>query len=118
MKRSLALLAVCLFSLPVFAGACLVTGDGDWRHVSTEYGLVTLEWQASVSNRCEQPYDGVVRVNFVDTEGTTVHSSMTVVDLLPGSELLLERNERMDQRRFKRVDGLEVVIESERQRPL
>jgi len=80
--------AAILFSLlnifiigPAGAAECLSVNHNDLTAVRAEYGLVTADWSATVENQCDAPYDGTLKVAFLDKDEEALLSVTKIVTL-------------------------------------
>jgi len=115
--RTIPLLALLLAVPTVFAEPCLHIADEELDAGETGSGFVTATWSATIRNRCEAPYDGTLRIRFLDEEGEVLRETMDVVIVQAGGSETASRTITSSVEDPARVVSVEVELQ-ERERPI
>ncbi len=109
--------ALLLAGSTAIAEPCLQIADEQLEVGETDTGFVTATWSASIHNRCDAPYDGTLRISFLDEEGEVLRETMDVVILQAGASETTSRAITLSTEDPERVGSVEVQLQ-ERERPI
>jgi len=112
----LVLTLTCILLPGSVLAECIELSDKALDEKRSDYGLVTAEWSAKVHNKCDKPYDGTLRIRFLDKDERVMQ---TVTDIV-----ILRANETKESRRSitipaESIDEVNRIEEEirERERP-
>ncbi|BAZ95350.1 uncharacterized protein FOKN1_2993 [Thiohalobacter thiocyanaticus] len=74
------------------------------------YGIVEIEWQARVRNRCDQSHYATLTLQFLDAEGESLHDSQTRSVIDPGPAVVISKLAMLDEEQAERYTGTRLRI--------
>lgn len=92
------------------AAECLSVSRNDLSELHTEYGLVTADWSATVENQCDAPYDGTLKVAFLDEDEEALLSVTKIVTLRPRETVDTGKTVSIPAESVDDVDQIHVEI--------
>jgi len=101
----------------VRAGCLEMEGEPEMEVERSQSGLVTVNWTIAVSNGCDVPYDGTMRVVFHLEDLSLPQETVDFVILQARQSKTVNGTVNLPVEDLSQVTGTEVKI-SERERPL
>ncbi len=116
MMRVFIYLSFLLSTATTQAAECLSVKNDDFKTISSDHGIATLEWMADVRNHCEMPYDGRLMIDFVDADDQVLHETLVVVILQQNGSEQVSKRVTLPADSHDAIDTTRVTIK-ERERP-
>lgn len=117
MMRVFIYLSFLLSTVTAQAAECLAVKNKDFKTITNNHGVATLEWRADVRNNCEAPYDGRLMIDFVGSEGQVLQETLLIVILQQNASEQVSKQVALPAESYAALDATRVTIE-ERERPI
>lgn len=106
-EHFLALALLAGAATPALAGEdCVELVEHSIGEPEEGYGIVEIEWEARIRNRCKESYYATLTLDFLDAKGETLHQSQTDSVVEPGPAVVITKLAMLDEdqaRRFTRT---------------
>ncbi|HSH29440.1 MAG TPA: hypothetical protein VK971_05980 [Thiohalobacter sp.] len=106
------LLLTCLNTGPALAVDCLEIIDHAIGQPNEGFGLVEIEWQAEVENRCEAAYYASLTLDFLDAEGNRIHRSRTDAVVNPGLSLQVTKLAMLNPDQARQTTATRISLDA------
>lgn len=111
------LLALALFAgapAPALAGKdCVELVEHSIGEPDAGYGIVEIEWEARIRNRCEAAYYATLTLDFLDADGETLHQSQTHSVIEPGPAVIITKLAMLDADQTRRFTNTRVSVDGQ-----
>ncbi|MAT65190.1 MAG: hypothetical protein CMN57_06065 [Gammaproteobacteria bacterium] len=74
------------------------------------YGIVEIEWQARVRNRCDASHYATLTLEFLDADGESLHESQTRSVVDPGPAVVISKLAMLDEAQAERYTDTRLSI--------
>lgn len=112
MHYRILLLLAGLVAGPVLAADCLEVIDHALGEPSEGYGIVEIEWQAEVKNRCDDAYYASLTLDFLDENGSRIHQSQTDTVVNPGPAVQVTKLAMLSPEQAGQIAETRITVES------
>ena len=110
-EHFLALALLAGAAAPALAGEdCVELVEHSIGEPDAGYGIVEIEWQARVRNRCGESYYATLTLDFLDAEGETLHQSQTRSVIEPGPAVVITKLAMLDEDQAERYTDTRLSI--------
>jgi len=94
---------------------CLELSGAQITPERTDYGLLTVEWQAHIENTCEAVVSADLDVHFLDGNGESVYHVRDTATLRPKEAIDVGRRVYVPRRHEDLIEGIEVQTQEHEQ---
>ncbi len=112
-----AMAAMLLSAAAARADSCIAVTDSAYEAAPADLGIVAVQWHAELSNACNASYDADLTIRFIDEHGKTVYQSHDLTSVARHAMAVARREFNIPAHDFERVQGVQVEITAERERP-
>lgn len=99
------------------AAVCIEVTGSHYEAGPADLGVVAVQWSAELANGCGASYDADLTIRFVDENGKVVYLSHDLISVARHGMAVARREFNIPAHDFERVQGVQVEVAAERERP-